>query len=346
MDTTSAGGNFTDNGNVRVDGITLSNGSLVFAVAYDVLPTAPLTPSASVLGTTITFTWTAPADNGGKTVSGYRIQRSTDNVVFTTLVANTGTTSTTYTDPNLPTGFTYSLKATAPSSGIAALATAIETVNAIQFAGQTVTLSMWLATSNSGSVNIELDYSTSTDVAPGGTWTTIGNPAVSTTSTITRYSQTFAVPSTAKSLRIYIGSPTLPTNGTINVTGVQLELGSVATAFQRAGGTIQGELAACQRYFQTYGDLDIFGTFYGASQARFVQYFPVTMRTAPTPTFPTGTFTNFVDQVGVGTRTPTSFASNSMKPTTVSWDALGMSGATAGYQAQYRGTNILFSAEL
>jgi hypothetical protein len=107
MDTTSAGGNFTDNGLVSGGGITPSNGSLVFQVLYDILPTAPLTPSASVLGTTITFTWTAPADNGGKAVSGYRIQRSTDNVVFTTLVANTGTTSTTYTDPNLPTGFTY-----------------------------------------------------------------------------------------------------------------------------------------------------------------------------------------------------------------------------------------------
>ena len=32
---------------------------------------------------------------------------------------------------------------------------------------------------------------------------------------------------------------------------MQVELGSVATTFSRAGGTIQGELAACMRYYQT-----------------------------------------------------------------------------------------------
>ena len=42
-------------------------------------------------------------------------------------------------------------------------------------------------------------------------------------------------------------------NNTFDVWGVQVEEGSTATAFQTASGTIQGELAACQRYFQIYG---------------------------------------------------------------------------------------------
>jgi hypothetical protein len=84
-----------------------SNGSLVFSVTYDILPTAPGTPTASSTGTSATITWTAPADNGGQAVSSYRIQRSTDNINFSTIVASTGNTLLTYTDINLTPGTTY-----------------------------------------------------------------------------------------------------------------------------------------------------------------------------------------------------------------------------------------------
>jgi hypothetical protein len=41
------------------------------------------------------------------------------------------------------------------------------------------------------------------------------------------------------------------------VTDVQIEAGSTATAFQTATGTIQGELAACQRYYQKSYNVDV-----------------------------------------------------------------------------------------
>lgn len=107
MDTTAPDSNFTDNGVVRVDGITLSNGSSVFSVTYDILPTAPGTPTASSTGTSATITWTAPSDNGGQAVTSYRIQRSTDNINFSTIVASTGTTGLTYTDSGLTPGTKY-----------------------------------------------------------------------------------------------------------------------------------------------------------------------------------------------------------------------------------------------
>ena len=43
-------------------------------------------------------------------------------------------------------------------------------------------------------------------------------------------------------------------NDYFEITGIQIEIGSVATLFTRAGGTIQGELSACSRYYQkSYG---------------------------------------------------------------------------------------------
>jgi hypothetical protein len=68
--------------------------------------------------------------------------------------------------------------------------------------------------------------------------------------------------------------------------GVQLEAGSVATAFQTATGTIQGELAACQRYYYRVGgssNYQVLG--YGTARNTntfdpFVP-FPVEMRIAP-----------------------------------------------------------------
>jgi hypothetical protein len=47
----------------------------------------------------------------------------------------------------------------------------------------------------------------------------------------------------------FVTSATFTGGTTIDIWGVQVEAGSVATAFQTATGTIQGELAACQRYY-------------------------------------------------------------------------------------------------
>ena len=74
---------------------------------------------------------------------------------------------------------------------------------------------------------------------------------------------------------------------TVDIWGVQLEAGSTATQFQTATGTIQGELAACQRYYWRAGGNNIyerFGMGIGASttQAKFTIQNPVVMRVAPT----------------------------------------------------------------
>jgi hypothetical protein len=72
----------------------------------------------------------------------------------------------------------------------------------------------------------------------------------------------------------------------------KLEVGSTATAFVYSGGTFQGELAACQRYYQApsttpSGTMIYTGTSSGGFSANaYNNYvFPVQMRVTPTVTF-------------------------------------------------------------
>jgi hypothetical protein len=204
----------------------------------------------------------------------------------------------------VPAGFQYSWKLTnsAGSATATLMAQTIETANAIQFASKTVTLSFYAAADSATTFTPVLTYSTSADNPRTGSWTNItptvnGSTSVSTT-TFVRIVSTFAVPSTAKSLFMYI-EPTVGSGVNIYVTGFQLELGSVATPFARNASTIQGELAACQRYYTTsiptgYTITDFSGMNPGSSSAigwcspgssndifTTIQY-PVPMRTTPT----------------------------------------------------------------
>jgi hypothetical protein len=60
----------------------------------------------------IDLSWTAPANNGA-TISGYLIQRSTDGSSYSTLVANTGSSATTYSDTSLLSNQIYYYKVSA-----------------------------------------------------------------------------------------------------------------------------------------------------------------------------------------------------------------------------------------
>jgi len=77
--------------------------------------------------------------------------------------------------------------------------------------------------------------------------------------TVTRWSATYEIPSTAKSLRVlFVNNAAFITVGQgIYMGDVQLEIGSVATAFSRAGGSIGGALAVCQRDYQKRYSIEI-----------------------------------------------------------------------------------------
>jgi hypothetical protein len=149
---------------------------------------------------------------------------------------------------------TYSLKITnTASSSDNGIFQLVEQQQMEQFRGQTVTLSVKLAGTATLAPGIRLAYSTTANDTLLNTNTSItaSNPVSPTInlSTFVTYTASFVVPTTAKTLRIGIGTNTGANTNVLYVAEVQLELGSVATTFKKSGGSIGGELALCQRYY-------------------------------------------------------------------------------------------------
>ena len=164
------------------------------------------------------------------------------------------------------------------------------------YAGQTVTISFWAkAAANTNLVDINLEQDFGTGGSPSATVSNSISPGtITVTTSWQRFSYTTTVPSTSGKtigtttpgylgLRIWI-----PINATftLDFVGFQMEAGSVATPFQTATGTIQSELAACQRYYLRPQNTSPYAA-YGTGSARsttvanILVTFPVTMRIAP-----------------------------------------------------------------
>ena len=176
----------------------------------------------------------------------------------------------------------------------------IETVNSIPLAGRTVTLSFYAraganfsATSSALPVSIVTGTGTDQSLSTGytGQVTAFSGTATLTT-TWQRFTFTGSIGATATQIGIqpyYVPIGTAGANDYFEITGIQLEVGSVATQFSRAGATIQGELAACQRYYfrQSASASNAYAVYgFGSATATTTMDAPIkfaqTMRTAPT----------------------------------------------------------------
>jgi hypothetical protein len=197
------------------------------------------------------------------------------------------------------------LLTTGQTTGYSILVQKIE--NARTFAGQTVTVSFW-AKAGTGTPQVAVNFyrNYGTGGSPSAAEYTNTATKVTLTTSWARYSATLAIPSVSgktfgtnanssfiglylfTSDNVTAGSNSLGLqNATIDFWGAQVEAGSVATAFQTATGTIQGELAACQRYYQRFVTESSFGNIgQGFASSTTVAYLQVplktTMRVSPT----------------------------------------------------------------
>ncbi len=66
--------------------------------------------------TQVNLSWTAPSNNGGSAISGYKIEAKSGSGSYSVLVSNTASTSTTYSHTGLTTGTVYTYKVSAINS--------------------------------------------------------------------------------------------------------------------------------------------------------------------------------------------------------------------------------------
>jgi hypothetical protein len=187
------------------------------------------------------------------------------------------------------------------STSAIAVTNSFESINSIPYAGRTVTLSFYAR----AGANFSQASNTLTFALAAGTGTDqnlmffyTGQTSVASTNAVLtttwqRFTVSGTVPTNATEIGVRVGDwnpvGTAGAADFFEVTGVQIDLGSVALPFRTYAGTIQGELAACQRYYTTWnspvGTTDAgIGTGFASSttSARIYIPLPVRMRTTPT----------------------------------------------------------------
>ena len=262
-----------------------------------------------------------------------------------------GGSITTNQDTDVPSGVPvqYSLNwTTTAGSSFGQFYQPIEQATVKTLRGQTVTASAWFKTAGTayaGNLIFRFDYNTTSDTVGTGTWSNIAGTDVffagSSATSWVKKTSTFVVPSNAVGLRVSLIPDTVQSSGAIaKMTAAQLEIGSVATPFSRAGGTLSGELAACQRYYVRFGGNNAYENFASAfatstTQALCLINFPVTQRIVASAV----EYSTNALYEGVGFTAVTAFSINGGSTNQIRLQATVSSGLT-----QYRPYELLANA--
>ena len=300
------------------------------------------------------------------TSQGYAIDRW-----FVVCSGSSSSTVVTQQTTGVPIGSRYCMRvAMGASGGYGNPSQFIETANVAPLQGQYITVQAKVRKNSSftaSSISLGLLKSSTVDAGIGATWvamtkisgidnvTNANIPTGTGASNWYQLSVTYFIPNdgTANSLYIGLSQSSVESSGAYwEIAQVQLEVGSVATPFSRAGGTVQGELAACKRYTKSISSANplwmvlIYLSGYGNSYSQTV-YFDVPMRTTPTITCTdnAGTSGKITGYTTSGTLT------NALVPSFVfeydnSGNAVGLRTSVSGNYPYAEVYNVIISAEL
>jgi hypothetical protein len=245
------------------------------------------------------------------------------------------------------------------STQLIAASQSFESVNSIPFAGKTITVSFYAKaganySSASSLFKMQVYSGTGTDQnvlngLTGGAVVIDGNATLTTT--YQRFSFTGTVAATATQLAVYSFYTPVGTAGAndwAEITGVQFDVGSVALPYRTNGATIQGELAACQRYFYKMNQSITMQGY--ASTASITTWYPsVTMRVAPSVTLSTTTpYIESVPFTTVGSISSASINATKLSSNGGTFVLSGTYGTTPvqNYPLLFGADQLTFSAEL
>lgn len=168
-----------------------------------------------------------------------------------------GTITVSQEATDLPSGVPvqYGIKwTTSAANSYATLYQAIESQVLKTLLGKQITISGYIKISGSytGSIYTILEYNTTNDALLSSNTTLISIAAGNAVdaSSWKRFSLTTTVPANIAGLRVgLVPDAAQPSGVIVRFTGLKLELGPIATSFSTSATTLQGEFAACQRYY-------------------------------------------------------------------------------------------------
>jgi hypothetical protein len=223
------------------------------------------------------------------------------------------------------------------------------------FANETITVSFYAKSDSNRTQTVGVEQLFGSG---GSSAVLVTEQTINTTTAWQRFSLQFAVPSisgktigTGSSMQVTINQ-NLTNGNTLDIWGVQAEISSVATAFQTATGTIQGELAACQRFYRRFnagGSASYLGFGSAFSTTKITaSFYTGTMRITPATLDYSGI--NVADGVTGYATTAASLVAATSTPDVANVDFTVASGLTQyrPYYSQASGTSsyVGFSAEL